>query len=116
MRTDRVGALGCRMPQKLVAQLAIEALNIAVFPGIAGVDVSSLGAGGRNLFAHDKRNKFLPVVRADVFRRTTFKHQVREHVDDVARSEPARHAHGERLARKFINHAQHPRSSRLGPS
>ena len=52
--------------EQLVAQASVEALDVAVLPGTAPLDVSGLGSDSRDPFLHGLGHELWPVVGPDV--------------------------------------------------
>ena len=56
------------MPQELVAQAGVEALDEPVLPGTSGSDVGRLGANGGDPLLHGLGHKLWAIVGANVAR------------------------------------------------
>ena len=95
-------------PKQLVTQLAVEALHVAVLPRTTRLDVSCLGAHALDPILHRTGHKLRPVVRADVRRNPAHDEQVRQHVDDVGRFQPASNPDHQAFAGELIHYVQHP--------
>src|SRR5690606_10647540 len=65
--------------EHLVAQLAIEALVVAVLPWRAGLDVERLHADPAKPFPHNIGGKLRAIVRSDMRRRAVPSEQIGEH-------------------------------------
>jgi hypothetical protein len=48
--------------EQLIAELAVEALDVAILPGTARLDVSGLSSDGRNPFSDRGRNELGAVI------------------------------------------------------
>jgi len=93
--------------EQLVAQLRVEALDVAVLPRIAWLDVGRLRPDRRDPALHRPGHELGSVVRADVPGHAAQDEQVREHVDDVGRLELAAHPDREAFPGELVDHVQH---------
>jgi hypothetical protein len=75
----------------------------AVLPRTAGPDVSGLRADGADPFLHRLGKELRAVVGTNVFGNAAQDEQVRQHVDDVDRFEPAGHPNGQALVRELVD-------------
>jgi len=92
--------------QAFVAELAIEALVVAVLPRLTGVD-----QGGIDLSFSEPRqdsiaNEFRTVVRTQEHRCPVHADQTGEHVNDAGGADTACDIDGEALAREFVDHGE----------
>ena len=78
--------------EQLVTQARVEALDEPVLPRAAGGDVGGLCADGGDPLLHRLGNELRAVVRTDMPGNAAQDEQTRQHIDDVDRFEPARHA------------------------
>src|SRR5690242_2858327 len=75
--------------EKLVAQTRIEAFDEAVLPWAARRDVGGLRADRADPLLHRFGNELRAIVGTDVLGDATQNEQIRQHIDDVDRFEPA---------------------------
>ena len=94
--------------EELVAQLAVEAFAIAIFPGASGFDVGGPGANSGNPVSQRNSNELRTVVGADMGRDAAQDKQVAERIDDVCSPEVPGYPDGEGFACELIDDAQHP--------
>ena len=99
--------------QQLVAQLAVQALHVAVLPGAARLDVERLHPDLAEPLPHRRRGEFAPVVAAHVVRHAARGHQPREPLQHVVRAQLPRHVDGQALARPLVHHHQEPQRQSL---
>ena len=88
--------------QQFVAQPAVEALNIAVLPRAAALDVGRARTDRPNPPLHGLSNELRPLVRADMARHPTQQEQVGQRLDYVHRVELARHFDRQALACELV--------------
>src|SRR5262245_16914719 len=93
--------------EQLIAQPPIEALDIAVLPRAAALDVSRARAHRPDPPLHSLGNELRPLVRADVRRYTAHQEQIGQRLDDVHRVELACHLDGQALARELVDDVEH---------
>src|SRR3712207_5608672 len=85
--------------EKLVSKPGIEALDVAVLPGRAPLDVGRLGPDRRDPALHGLGHELGAVVRANVPRHTAQDEQVGQDIDHVDGLELASHPDGQALVR-----------------
>ena len=93
--------------EELVPQAGVEALDKAVLPRAAWFDVGGPGTHGCDPVLHGPGHELGPVVGPDMAWNAAQDKQVREHVDDVDRSEPAGYADGQALVGKLVDDVEH---------
>src|SRR5262249_25245726 len=69
--------------EQLIAKAGIEALDVAVLPGAAPLDVGGLGTDSRDPFLHRLGDELRPVVGADVSGNAAQDEQVGQNVDHI---------------------------------
>ncbi len=89
--------------EQLVAQARVEAFDKAVLPWAPRCDVGGLCADGADPLLHRLGNEFWTIVGTDVRRHAAQDEQVRQHVDDIDRFEPARDPNGQTLVGELID-------------
>ena len=94
--------------EQLVAELGVEALDVAVLPGGAGLDVGGLRADGGDPVPQGPGQELRAVVRADVRRRAAREHELRQGLDDGGRVQLAVDPDRQRLASELVDDGQHP--------
>jgi hypothetical protein len=93
--------------EKLVTQAGIEALDEAVLPWTAPLDVSGPCAHGCDPVLHGSGDELGSVVGADMAGNTAQDEEVGQQVDDVDRPEPARHTDGQALVGELVDDVEH---------
>src|SRR5205823_8282817 len=93
--------------EQFVAQARIEAFDEAVLPRAAGGDVSGLRPDGPDPVLHRRGDELRAVVGTDVLGDAAEDEQVRDHIDDVDRSEPAGYAYGQALMGELVDDVEH---------
>src|SRR5262249_12889437 len=81
--------------EELVTKACVEALDVAVLPGAAPLDVGSLGTDSHDPFLHGLGCELRPIVGADVVWNAAHDEEVGQKVDHIDRLEFA----GVRIAR-----------------
>jgi len=94
--------------QALVAQPAVERLDVAVLPGAARLGEQRLHVDPPQPAAPRPRRELRAVVRADVGRRSAPHAEVGEHVEHILRTQPPRDLDRQALARVLVDHGEHP--------
>ena len=77
--------------QEFIAQPCVEALDVSVLPGRAGLDEGGPGSHLRDPSPDGVRDELRAVVGADVGRDAAQDEQVGQHVDNIGRGELASH-------------------------
>ena len=93
--------------QQFVAELGIEAFDVAILPRRHGVDVGGAGISSRNPPSHDLRDELRGVVRADEDRHPALEHEVNQRLDCIRGVQPPIDLHGEGLTGELVDHAEH---------
>ena len=94
--------------QARVAHRAIEALILAILPGLARFDVQRLHITLCQPGLHCRRYKLCAIVAAQVHRRAVLGQERREHIDHAIRRRCQRHIQRQSLARERIDDGQDP--------
>src|SRR5262245_28555695 len=81
--------------EPLVAQHCIKTLNEAVLPRTAWRDVGGLCSDGADPLLYRLGNELRAIIGTDMPGNAAQDEQVREHVDDIDRLEPARYPNGQ---------------------
>jgi len=89
--------------KKLVAQARIEALDEPVLPRAARGDVGGLRTNGTDPFLHRFGDELRAIVGTDMPGYAAQDEQVREHVDDIDRFEPARYPNGQAFMGELVD-------------
>src|ERR1700751_1557279 len=89
--------------EKLVAQPRVEALDEAVLPWAARRDVGGLCADCADPLLHRLGDELRAVVGTNVLGNTAQDEQVRQHIDDIDRSEPAGYPNGQALMGELVD-------------
>ena len=89
--------------EQFITQPRIETLDKAVFPRAAGRDVGGLRTDRSDPFLHGYGEELRAVVGTNVGGNAPQDEQVRQHVDDIDRSEPARHPDGQALVGELVD-------------
>lgn len=82
------------MPQQLVSEAGIEALDVAVLPRRARRVVGRLRTDRCNLGLYGLGYELRAIVRPNVPWHTAFDEQIGKHIDDVDRSQLAPNSYG----------------------
>ena len=93
--------------EQLVAEPGIEALDIAVLPRAARLDVGGLGADRGDPLLHGLGDELRAVVGTDVAGHAAQDEQVRQDVDDVDRLEPAGDPDRQALVGELVDDVEH---------
>src|SRR5437867_8448904 len=94
--------------EQLVAKTRVEALDVAVFPRTAPLDVSGLGAGHRDPFLHGLGHEFRSVVGADVSGNAPQDEEVGQNVDHIDRLELAGDMDRQAFMAELVEHVEYP--------
>lgn len=97
--------------QKLVPELRVEALAIAVLPWASRFDAERLDAVPAEPFPHIDRDELGAVVGANVLRRSVGGKEVGQTVKHVIGSQPPCHDDCQTPARELVEHDQHAEGS-----
>lgn len=93
--------------EQLVAQLAVEALAIAVFPRTSRFDIGGFGAYGGDPIAERAGNELRPIVGSDIGWWSVQDHQISQGLQHVGGVQFALHPDGQCLVGELVDHAQH---------
>ena len=94
--------------EQLVAESAVEALHVAVFPRARLLDIERADARPRQPLLDLFGNELRPIVAAQMLRRTPHGEQVLERHDHVPSSERPGHLDRQTLPRELIDHHEDP--------
>src|SRR4051794_15136974 len=94
--------------EQLIAKAGVEALDVAVLPRTASLDVSGLGAASCNPFLHGLGDALRPVVGADVSGDATQDEEVGQNVDHIDRLELAGDTDGQAFMGELGTDTEHP--------
>src|SRR4028118_1029934 len=89
--------------EKLVTQAGVEALDKAVLPWTASLDVSGPCTHGCDPVLHGSGDELGSVVGADVGGNTAQDEEVRKDIDDVNGPEPSCHPDGEAFVGELVD-------------
>jgi hypothetical protein len=99
--------------EQLIAKAGVEALDVAVLPRTASLDVSGLGADSCNPFLHGLGDELRSVVGADVSGDATQDEEVGQNVDHIDRLELAGDTDGQAFMGELVNDTEHPISASI---
>ena len=94
--------------EQFVTQAGVEALDIAVLPWAARLDVEGGNAQPAQPFSHDIGHKFGAIIGPDMLRRAMLNEQIGQRVDHVVRPETAERYHGQAFAAELVADGEHP--------
>src|SRR5258708_16372933 len=94
--------------EQLIAKAGIEALDVAVLPGAAPLDVSGLGTDGRDPVLHRLGDELWSVVGADVSGNAAQDEQIGQNVDHIDRLELAGDTDRQTFVGELVEHVEHP--------
>jgi hypothetical protein len=94
--------------QELISELAVERLDVAVFPGRARLDEEGVDADASKPFTHRCRREFRAVVGADVGGHAAHDKEPRQAVEHVIVTQLASDIDGQALAGEFVDECEHP--------
>jgi len=94
--------------EQLVAKARVEALDVAVLPRTAPLDVSGLGAGNRDPFLHGLGHELRSVVGANVRGNAMQDEEVGQNVDHIDRLELAGDTDRQAFMAELVEHVEHP--------
>ena len=94
--------------EQLVAQLAVEALAVAVLPGTAGFDVERLGSDISKPLTHDLGRHLRAIVGTDVFGDAADQHHIGHRFQDTEAVDPAGHPDRQTLPRELVDQRHQP--------
>src|SRR6476660_8948546 len=99
--------------EQLIAEAGVEALDVAVLPRTALLDVSGLGADSCDPFLHGLGDELRSVVGADVTGDATQDEEVGQNVDDIDCFELAGDTGRQAFVGKLVNDIEHPISASI---
>ncbi len=102
--------------QQLVRQLAVEALDVGVLPGTAGLDEERSGVDAAEPSAHFGSDKLRAVVRADVPWDAALDDDLGQLIDDVTRRDVPCSVQAQALSGVFVDHRQDLDATAVGRS
>src|SRR5262245_44364601 len=94
--------------EQLVAQASVEALDVAVLPGAASLDVGGLGTDNRDPFLHCLGEELRSVVGPDVSGNALQDEEVGQNVDHIDRLELAGDTDRQAFMGELVEHVEHP--------
>src|SRR6516225_4698886 len=97
--------------QTFIAQLAIEAFAVAIFPRTARLDVHGLSTHPRQPLPQPQRNKLGSIVGPYVLRYSMPQHQVGQDFNQVVAVQPPCHPDRQTLPRILVDQRQQPQGS-----
>src|SRR5215510_91117 len=94
--------------EQLIAKAGVEALDVAVLPRAASLDVSGLGTDNRDPFLHRLGDELRSVVGPDVSGNAPQDEEVGQNVDYIDRLELAGDTDGQTFVGELVEHVEHP--------
>src|SRR5258706_3552627 len=94
--------------EQLIAKAGVEALDVAVLPRAAPLDVGSLGTDNRDPFLHGLGDELRSVVRADVSGNAPQDEEVGQNVDHIDRLELAGDTDRQAFMGELVEQVEHP--------
>ena len=99
--------------EQLIAKAGIEALDVAVLPRTASLDVSGLGADSCDPLLHGLGEELRSVVGPDMTGNAAQDEQVGQSVDHIDRLKLAGDTDGQAFVGKLVNDIEHPISASI---
>ena len=99
--------------EQLIAKAGVEALDVAVLPRTASLDVSGLGADSCNPFLHGLGDELRSVVGADMTGDATQDEEVGQNVDHIDRLKLAGDTDRQAFMGELVNDTEHPISASI---
>ena len=93
-------------PQAFIAKPAVEALDVAIFPGAAWFDIGSANINASEKLSNAMADEFRPVVTSDEFWNTSDRKYIHQKVDQIITREPARNLQGNAFPGVLIDQRQ----------
>src|SRR5262249_1729463 len=93
--------------EQLIAKAGVEALDVAVLPGAAALDVGGLGTDSRDPFLHRPGDELRSVVGPDVSGNAPQDEQVGQNVDHIDRLELPGDTDRHALMAELVEHVEH---------
>jgi len=94
--------------EQLIAKAGVEALDVAVLPRAAPLDVGGLGTDNRDPFLHRLGDELRSVVGADVSGNAPQDEEVGQNVDHIDRLELAGDTDRQAFMAELVEHVEHP--------
>ena len=94
--------------EQLIAKASVEALDVAVLPRAAALDVSGLGTDSRDPFLHGLGDELRSVVGSDVSGDAPQDEEVGQNVDHIDRLELAGDTDRQAFMGELVEHVEHP--------
>jgi hypothetical protein len=94
--------------EQLIAKAGVEALNVAVLPRAASLDVSGLGSDNRDPFLHGLGDELRSVIGPDVSGNAPQDEEVGQNVDHIDRLELAGDTDRQTFVGELVEHVEHP--------
>src|SRR5215831_6872246 len=94
--------------EQLIAKAGVEALDVAVLPGAAPLDVGGLGTDNSDPFLHRLGDELRSVVGPDVSGNAPQDEQVGQNVDHIDRLELAGDTDRQTFVAELVEHVEHP--------
>src|SRR5207247_11111955 len=94
--------------EQLIAKAGVEALDVAVLPRAAPLDVGGRGTDRRNPFLHGLGDELRSVVVPDVSGNAPQDEEVGQNVDDIDRLELAGNTDRQAFMAELVEHVEHP--------
>ena len=97
--------------EQLIAKAGVEALDVAILPRTAGLDIGSLGADGGDPSLDSLGDELRSIVGPDVTGNAAQDEQIGENVDDIDCFELAGDTDRQAFVGKLVNDIEHPISA-----
>jgi len=94
--------------EQLIAKAGVEALDVAVLPRAAPLDVGGLGTDHRNPFLHGLGDELRSIVGPDVSGNAAQDEEVGQNVDHIDRLELAGDTDRQAFMGELVEHVEHP--------
>jgi hypothetical protein len=94
--------------EQLVAKARVEALDVAVLPGTAPLDVSGLGADSCDPFLHGLGHELRSIVGPDASGNAMQDEEVGQNIDHIDRLELAGDTDRQAFMAELVEHVEHP--------
>ena len=99
--------------EQLIAKAGVEALDVAILPRTAGLDIGSLGADGGDPSLDSLGDELRSIVGPDVTGNAAQDEQIGENVDDIDCFELASDTDRQAFVGKLVNDIEHPISASI---
>jgi hypothetical protein len=94
--------------EQLIAKAGVVALDVAVLPGAAPLDVGGLGPDSRDPFLHGLGDELRSVVGPDVSGNAAQDEEIGQNVDHIDRLELAGDTDRQAFMAELVDHVEHP--------